>query len=110
MGTSFAEKGLTPVGERVAMRFIVALLVGLALTTAIAVPADPVRIGVDVAAQRANAERGRQEQDAVELALAAINATGGVLGRPVEAVYGDSAGNPLSGGLSETETALGRNV
>ena len=79
------------------MKFIVALFAGLALTTTIAVPADPLRIGVDAVLSGPNAERGQQEQDAIEPALAEINAAGGVLGRPVEADYGDSAANPAQG-------------
>lgn len=73
------------------MRLIVSLLVALVLTTGVAVPADPMLIGVVGGLSGPNAERGQQEQDAVELALAAINAAGGVLGRPVEAIYGNSA-------------------
>jgi branched-chain amino acid transport system substrate-binding protein len=92
-----AAKRLTPVGERVAMRFLIALLVGLALTTAVGVAADPLRIGVDGVLSGPNAERGQQEQNAVELALASIIAAGGVLGRPVEAVYGDNGANSAKG-------------
>jgi hypothetical protein len=47
------------------MRFIVALLAGLALTTAVGAAApDPVKIGVDGVLSGPNAERGRRPRPA----------------------------------------------
>jgi ABC-type branched-subunit amino acid transport system substrate-binding protein len=43
------------------------------------------------------ADRGQSEQYGVELALQRINEAGGVLGRPVEAFYGDNAADPATG-------------
>jgi branched-chain amino acid transport system substrate-binding protein len=75
-----------------------ALLLTAGLTTAGgAFAADPVRIGVTTILSGPNADRGQSEQYGVELALQKINEAGGVLGRPVEAFYGDNAANPAVG-------------
>ena len=66
------------------MRLISTLLaVGLAITVSPAFAADPVRIGVTTILSGPNADRGQSEQYGVELALQRVNASGGVLGRPV---------------------------
>ncbi len=44
-----------------------------------------------------DAARGQTEQYGIELALQRINEAGGVLGRPVEAFYGDNASDPQTG-------------
>jgi branched-chain amino acid transport system substrate-binding protein len=84
------------------MRFVVfataALLIQAGLMTpGAAFAADPVRIGVTTILSGPNADRGQSEQYGVELALQKINEAGGVLGRPVEAFYGDNAANPAIG-------------
>lgn len=77
------------------MKTAAALLALLAATPALA--ADPVRIGVTTILSGPYAERGQSEQYAIELALQQINEAGGVLGRPVEAFYGDNAADPAVG-------------
>jgi branched-chain amino acid transport system substrate-binding protein len=67
----------------------------LALDPALA--AEPVRIGVTTILSGPLADRGQSEQYGVELALQRINEAGGVLGRPVEAFYGDNAADPATG-------------
>jgi branched-chain amino acid transport system substrate-binding protein len=59
--------------------------------------AEPVRIGVTTILSGPTADRGQSEQYGVELALGEINAAGGVLGRPVAAIYGDNGANPAKG-------------
>lgn len=59
--------------------------------------ADPIRIGVTTILSGPNADRGQSEQYGVELALRGINAAGGVLGRPMEALYADNAADPAIG-------------
>lgn len=59
--------------------------------------AEPVRIGVTTILSGQYADRGQSEQYGVELALQRINEAGGVLGRPVEAFYGDNAADPATG-------------
>ena len=59
--------------------------------------AEPVRIGVTTILSGQYADRGQSEQYGVELALQRINEAGGVLGRPVEAFYGDNAADPPTG-------------
>ena len=59
--------------------------------------AEPVRIGVTTILSGPIADRGQSEQYGIELALSAINEEGGVLGRPVEAFYGDNAANVAKG-------------
>ncbi len=59
--------------------------------------AEPVRIGVTTILSGPLADRGQSEQYGVELALERANEAGGVLGRPVEAFYGDNAADPATG-------------
>ncbi len=72
-------------------------VLALALSAGGARAAEPVRIGVTTVLSGANYDRGQSEQYGAELALQAINEAGGVLGRPVEAFYGDNAGKPPVG-------------
>jgi branched-chain amino acid transport system substrate-binding protein len=67
----------------------------LALSPVLA--AEPVRIGVTTILSGQYADRGQSEQYGVELALQRINEAGGVLGRPIEAIYGDNAADPPTG-------------
>src|SRR5271155_4324861 len=67
----------------------------LALSPVLA--AEPVRIGVTTILSGQYADRGQSEQYGVELALQRINEAGGVLGRPIEAIYGDNAADPDTG-------------
>src|ERR1700678_1640128 len=81
------------------MAFRIALLTGcvLAFTPVLAVEPiqdEPVRIGVTTILSGQYADRGQSEQYGIELALQRINESGGVLGRPVEALYGDNASDP----------------
>jgi branched-chain amino acid transport system substrate-binding protein len=59
--------------------------------------AEPVRIGVTTILSGPLADRGQSEQYGVELALERANEAGGVLGRPIEAFYGDNAADPATG-------------
>ena len=77
------------------MKTAAALLALLAAPPALA--AEPVRLGVTTILSGQYADRGQSEQYAIELALQQINEAGGVLGRPVEAFYGDNAADPAVG-------------
>ena len=79
------------------MAFRIALLTGCVLAFSPALAAEPVRIGVTTILSGQYADRGQSEQYGVELALERINEAGGVLGRPVEAFYGDNAADPTTG-------------
>jgi branched-chain amino acid transport system substrate-binding protein len=79
------------------MAFRIALLTGCVLAFTPALAAEPVRIGVTTILSGQYADRGQSEQYGVELALERINEAGGVLGRPVEAFYGDNAADPATG-------------
>jgi branched-chain amino acid transport system substrate-binding protein len=70
------------------------LLISAMLAAAPALAADPVKIGVTTMLSGSDAVRGQSEQYGIELALQRINESGGVLGRPVEALYGDNASDP----------------
>jgi len=74
-----------------------ALLTGCLLAATSVFAAEPVRIGVTTILSGPYADRGQSEQYGVELALQRINQAGGVLGRPVEAFYGDNAADPTVG-------------
>jgi branched-chain amino acid transport system substrate-binding protein len=77
------------------MKRAAVLLALLAATPAFA--AEPVRIGVTTILSGPYADRGQSEQYGIELALQRINQAGGVLGRPVEAFYGDNAADVPTG-------------
>jgi branched-chain amino acid transport system substrate-binding protein len=76
---------------------LMAFLIGATLAAGPAFAADPVRIGVTTILSGSDAARGQTEQYGIELALQRINEAGGVLGRPVEAFYGDNASDPQTG-------------
>src|SRR5580693_1852997 len=78
------------------MAFRIALLTGCVLAFPV-LAAEPVRIGVTTILSGQYADRGQSEQYGVELALQRINEAGGVLGRPLEAFYGDNAADPATG-------------
>jgi branched-chain amino acid transport system substrate-binding protein len=74
------------------------LLVGLITSTVtVAQAAEPVRIGITTILSGPMADRGQSEQYGAQLALNRINASGGVLGRPLEAFYADNACEPATG-------------
>ena len=79
------------------MRNALALLAASLLASGAAWAAEPVRIGVTTILSGPIADRGQSEQYGIELALSSINQAGGVLGRPVEAFYGDNGANPAMG-------------
>jgi branched-chain amino acid transport system substrate-binding protein len=79
------------------MALRIAFLTGCVLAFSPALAAEPVRIGVTTILSGQYADRGQSEQYGVELALQRINEAGGVLGRPVEAFYGDNAADPATG-------------
>jgi branched-chain amino acid transport system substrate-binding protein len=86
-----------PVRKEESMAFRMALLTGCVLAFSPVLAAEPVRIGVTTILSGQLADRGQSEQYGVELALQRINEAGGVLGRPVEALYGDNAADPATG-------------
>jgi branched-chain amino acid transport system substrate-binding protein len=79
------------------MALRIALLTGCVLAFAPVHAAEPIRIGVTTILSGQYADRGQSEQYGVELALERINEAGGLLGRPVEAFYGDNAADPATG-------------
>jgi branched-chain amino acid transport system substrate-binding protein len=79
------------------MVFRTVFLTGCLLAFTPVLAAEPVRIGVTTILSGQLADRGQSEQYGVELALQRINEAGGVLGRPVEAFYGDNAADAETG-------------
>jgi ABC-type branched-subunit amino acid transport system substrate-binding protein len=73
------------------------LIMGYFLAVSPVIAAEPVRIGVTTILSGPNAAFGQSEQYGIALALERINEAGGVLGRPVEAFYGDNAADPATG-------------
>ena len=73
------------------------LMTGCLLAFSPVFAAEPVRIGVTTILSGPLADRGQSEQYGVELALERANEAGGVLGRPIEAFYGDNAADPATG-------------
>src|SRR3984885_11774478 len=79
------------------MALRIALVTSCVLACTPALAAEPVHIGVTIILSGQYADRGQSEQYGVELALERINEAGGVLRRPVEAFYGDTAADPAPG-------------
>ena len=75
--------------------FAATLLATAALATAHA--AEPIKIGITTILSGPFADRGQSEQYGAQIALDQINESGGVLGRPVEAYYGDNGCDPKLG-------------
>ena len=86
------------------MAFRMALLTGCLVAVSPVLAAEPVRIGVTTILSGQYADRGQSEQYGVELALQRVNEAGGVLGRPLEAVYGDNAADPANGNRRHEKT------
>jgi len=72
-------------------------IAGALVAVGAALAAEPVRIGVTTILSGPLADRGQSEQYGIELALQRVNEAGGVLGRPVEAFYGDNAADAATG-------------
>ena len=66
------------------------LFAGL-VTATIAQAAEPIRIGLTSVLSGPTYDRGQSEQYGAQLAVNKINASGGVLGRPLELYYADNA-------------------
>ncbi|MGI9218318.1 MAG: ABC transporter substrate-binding protein [Hydrogenophaga sp.] len=82
-------------------RFHLTWALGLCATlvaaTAVAQPAQPVRIGVIGPFSGPSSDFGNPMLHGVQLAVDEINAVGGYLGRPLELVIKDDQGNPDAG-------------
>ncbi len=66
---------------------------------------DPIRLGTIYSMSGGNAAIGANILRGIDFAVAEINAKGGVLGRPLEVVRGDHAGDPETG-RSEAERLI----
>ena len=66
---------------------------------------DPIKIGTIYAMSGGNAAIGANILRGIDFAVEEINAKGGVLGRPLEVVRGDHAGDPATG-KSEAERLI----
>jgi branched-chain amino acid transport system substrate-binding protein len=66
------------------------LFAGL-ITATVAQAAEPIRIGLTSVLSGPTYDRGQSEQYGAQLAVNKINASGGVLGRPLELYYADNA-------------------
>src|SRR5436309_3981709 len=61
-----------------------------------AAAAEPIKVGLPSALSGSNAQYGTQAKRACELFGKEINAKGGVLGRPFQFIYEDTAGDPAT--------------
>lgn len=84
------------VNSRTALRAFGALLIAAVLSwpAAPAHAADPIKVGFSMSLTGASAPNGKQLLIALEIWRDDVNATGGLLGRPVELVYYDDQANP----------------
>ena len=78
-------------------RFARALTLSGLLLGGAAHAADPVKIGITTILSGPIADRGQSEQYGAQMAIDEINQSGGVLGRPLVAYYGDNACKPEVG-------------
>ena len=78
------------------MRFAILLLAGLAPAAALAQPAsgEPIKIGAVLSVTGPAAGLGIPTRNGILLAEKAVNAAGGVRGRPIRIVLEDDASNP----------------
>lgn len=87
------------------------ITVGLLAAIALAAPqvhaADPIKIGVPTSITGPYAQIGDQAKRGVEFAVKEVNAKGGIGGRTVEAVFGDTEGNPEAGRRAAEKLVLG---
>jgi len=79
---------------RIAWQALVALIFASFVYAAPAHAADPVKVGVSLSLTGGVASNGKQILMALELWRDDVNATGGLLGRPVEIVYYDDQSSP----------------
>lgn len=61
------------------------------ITATVAQAAEPIRVGLTSVLSGPTYDRGQSEQYGAQLAVNKINASGGVLGRPLELYYADNA-------------------
>lgn len=76
------------------MAVVIAGLLLCSLTFAQNASAEPIKVGFSLPLTGPEAENGKQLLLALELWRDDVNASGGLLGRPVDLVYYDDAGNP----------------
>ena len=75
-------------------RIAAAILLNCLAAVAPSHAADPIRVGLSVALTGAVAANGKQVLISMQVWKDDINASGGLLGRPVELAYYDDQGNP----------------
>jgi branched-chain amino acid transport system substrate-binding protein len=81
-------------GKHVSAILLIIVTVFLLALAAPARAADPIKVGFSMALTGSVAQNGKQLIMALELWRDDINASGGLLGRPVELVYYDDQSNP----------------
>ena len=79
------------------------ILVATLATTAPAIAAEPIKIGLVAALSGQSAKSGEAITRGLTVAIEEINAAGGVLGRPLELVSRDDESNPSKGLLAARE-------
>lgn len=75
-------------------RMIGILVVGLLVLSTVSDAQEPIKIGLSVPLSGQYAESGKMIKSGIELAVKQVNAAGGIQGRPIEIVEGDSQGVP----------------
>jgi branched-chain amino acid transport system substrate-binding protein len=73
------------------LRMRAAVLFAGLVTATVSQAAEPIRIGLTSVLSGPTYDRGQSEQYGAQLAVNKINASGGVLGRPLELYYADNA-------------------
>jgi branched-chain amino acid transport system substrate-binding protein len=78
-------------------RIAAALLVASCTTSSLAGPPEPLRIGLIAPLTGLSADFGNSVLDGARLAVAEVNAMGGMMGRPLELAIKDDRGDPATG-------------
>lgn len=79
-----------------AKRFVIVFISCIVLASAPCSAQNPIYIGLSAPITGQYAETGKSFRESVELAILKINTEGGIKGRPIELIIGDSQGNPAT--------------
>ena len=86
----------TIVSRRTMLKTAAAGVAAASLPGQFAAAAEPIKIGVPTTLTGGNAGIGGQMRRAIEFWAKGVNAKGGLLGRPIELIIEDTAGNPAT--------------
>ena len=93
--------------QRLLMAVVRLAALGLALALSVPASADPVKIGLDNPLTGPLASLGKNELIGCQMAMDAINAKGGILGRPVLLIVEDSTSGDAGTAVMKARKLIG---